>query len=296
VSQAKKKWFFLCLFLYSRAYGNDLSLSSQALNSINLNQSSSFYEKLSRKVLLNYLGIYRGAALQNIGSAHQPTVSGDEDVSNPQMLDSFLTVGYKLQEDWSLGMVSHFNYALSSGGIDVHQGLNVLDPMLMVQKNHLLNQGGFSLNGKLTVELPLSSSDSLQKYHLATAVTPTLMASYTVPDSPLTLGAYTFFRAYFPGSDVASTAMTYRIFMAPHLNYQIASNFSATLWVDLLTATRYRGRPGFMGMDTETVDIQPGFNWDITRSISLNPVLNIYPAHPTLSSTSIEAFLSIKAL
>ncbi|MFZ9596005.1 MAG: transporter [Bdellovibrionia bacterium] len=297
MSQLKQhKWIFLFSFLAA-----PLAIASDGLTLVQkpsgrVSQNSTMTEKLSKKILLNYLGIYRGASLQNLSSPSQPTVSGEEDPSNPQVLDSFLTVGYKLEEDWALGMTGHFKYALAQDPLSSSQNLSLLDPVLMVQKNHLVSQGGFNLNGKLTLELPVSSEDSLQHYHLATAVTPTIMASYTVPETSLTLGAFTFLRAYVPGSDVSDAAMTYRIFMAPHLNYQITPTFAATLWVDLLTATRYRGRPFFTGMEAETMDIQPGFNWDITRSISLNPVLNIYPAHPTLSSTSIEAYLSIRAL
>jgi hypothetical protein len=49
-------------------------------------------------------------------------------------------------------------------------------------------------------------------------------------------------------------------------------------------------------MDNPGTDIEPGVNWDvIPGQLSFNPMLNIYPGHATLASTSIQMVIVGKA-
>jgi hypothetical protein len=175
------------------------------------------------------------------------------------------------------------------------QNVQMLDPMLLFQKNNWVNVDGFTLNGKLTVYLPLTSTDILQKNNLLTAISPTLSARYDVPNTQLTLAAFGYVRAFIPKADANENAPTYKLYFAPNMSYQLSKTLAATLWVDLFSAARNRGTAFFAGMETDLADMQPGLSWDITKSININPVINIYPAHPLLASTSLQVYASARA-
>lgn len=253
------------------------------------------YEKISKSVALTYFGLYKGSPINDLTNSRQPNSSGEIDPSSPQSVENLLTFGYKVKPDLVVGIVGHFLYFPVGNPVGKGQNVQMLDPMLLIQKNNLINSGGFRLNGKLLVYLPLTSGDALQRNHLATAISPTLTASYDVPNTHLTLAAYGFVRGFIPKADSLDDALTYKLYFAPNLSYQLSKTVAGTLWVDLLSAARYRGTSFFTGMETDTVDVQPGISWDITKSININPVLNIYPKNPTLASTSFQVYLSAKA-
>ena len=70
---------------------------------------------------------------------------------------------------------------------------------------------------------------------------------------------------------------------------------AATLWVDLIQAKHFKGLGGPLNMTNDPWDIEPGISWDITRYLTLNPIINIYPSTPTLAATSLQAVLIAKA-
>jgi len=258
-------------------------------------EKATFYEKVSKSLVLTYFGLYKGSALNDLTNSQQPTALGVVDPSSPQSVENLLTVGYKIKSDWVVGAIGHFLYFPVGNPAGTGQDIKMLDPMLLIQKNNLINSGGFKLNGKVTFYLPLTTGDTLQRNKMATAISPTLMASYDVPNTQLTLAAFGFVRGYIPTGEAGNGALTYRLYFAPNLSYQISKTVAATLWVDLLSAARFQGTSFLTGMATDTVDVQPGISWDITKSININPVLNIYPSNPTLASTSVQAYISARA-
>jgi hypothetical protein len=287
----------LCFYLFlalSGIFNQSAMAEIQAAGRLE-EENFSFYEKLSKSAVVNYFGLYRGSPLSDLGNARQPTPSGNLDPSNPQSIENLVTIGYKIKPDLIAGVVGHFLYFPLGNPVGAGQDIQMLDPMLLIQKNNLIKLGGFSLNGKVTFYLPLTSGDTLQKVKLATAISPTLTAKYDVPNTQLTLAAYGYLRLYIPRTDAGDSALTYKLYLAPNMSYQLSQTVAATLWVDLLSAARYRGTPLLGGMVTDTVDIQPGISWDITKSITINPILNIYPSNPSLAATSIQAYISARA-
>jgi hypothetical protein len=258
-------------------------------------ESTSVYESIAKSAVINFNGLYRGAALSDLGNSRQPGPPGQVDPNSPLSMVEFAHGGYKVRPDLITGLVAHFFYFPVGNPVGTGQDIQMLDPMLLLQKNNLVNSGGFSLHGKCTLYLPLTNADTLRQEKLLTALSPILTATYEVPHTELTLAAYSYLRVYVPGTATESSAPDYRFYFAPNLSYQLSKEVAATLWVDLLTATHPRSSPLFAGVATDRVDFQPGFSWNISKSINLNPVLNIYPAHPTLASTSIQAYLSARA-
>ncbi len=254
----------------------------------------SFFDKVNEKFALRYFGMYNGASFANLSSSVQPQVSGEPDPSSPQNIDSIVTVGYKLDKTSILGVWGHFYYFPVGNPAGSGQSVQLLDPSLLLSKSDLYESNGLRIGGRLTVNLPLSKADALVPNQLVTSVTPTVMINYDVPKTGLTLGLFAYVRGYI-GPDAIPGAPTYKIYVAPNVNYQITKTLAATLWVDLVQARRVQGTGFISGLRNDVVDIEPGINWDITSNISINPVINIYPANPTLASTSLKAFIVARA-
>jgi len=255
----------------------------------------SLYDKLSERAALSYFGVYRGGALSDLGSAVNPTATGSPDLTSPQGVESLITTGYKINKNLMLGAITHFTYYPFLNPIGSDTRFQMLDPILMLSQSDIINRNGFKLSARLHVFLPLSKDDILLQQHLATAISPTLIINYDVPHSSLSLGIYGYVRGYIPNGDANADANSYKLYAAPNASYQISRTLAATLWVDLVQAVRTQNTGFISGMQNGPVDIEPGINWDITKNISINPVINIYPGNPTLAATSLQAFIVAKA-
>ena len=254
-------------------------------------EERSFFDVMSDTFAVNYYGIYRGASLMDPRNSLQPRVDGSADSNNPQSLESTVFAGYKFNNDWNGGILGHFNYFPVGNPVGNGQDIQMLDPSLAVSIANLFERGHFKVSSRLTAQLPVSSQDVLRPNHLLTALTTYLFMNYEVPHSKVTLGIAGYLRGYIPDANALDSVRTYRIYVAPNVNYQITQSVAATLWIDLLQLNRSRGTHFISGVSNDPIDIEPGINWDISKNFSINPVINIYPAHPTLASTSFQAFI-----
>lgn len=258
--------------------------------------TQSVYERIADKAILNYYGVYRGSSLNDPGGALTPLGDGTLDTSGPQSIESLVTLGYKFNKDTTASIIAHFYYYPGIKPDGTSEGFQNLDPIIQFERKNLINSNGLKLTGRLGFELPLSGYDRLVSAKDLTAVTATGILSYDVPKTSLTVGLFGYIRGYIPTASTPDDARTYKLYVAPNMNYQISPTVAATLWVDLVQATRNGNAPGFIGgLQGDYVDIQPGINWDITKNISLNPFFNIYPANLTLKATSFQAALSARA-
>jgi hypothetical protein len=257
-------------------------------------QERSFLDQMSEVTTLTYSGVYRGAPLGNLGSTLQPKVNGDLDETSPQSIENLVTAGYKINKDWMIGVLGHFYYFPIGNPVGTGQDVQMLDPALIINKSNLFTYGNLKINGRFTAQAPLTSADYLVPNELASAMTTTFISTFEVPNTSLTLGIFSYIRGYVPTSDALDTVRTYKLYVAPNANYQLTQNVALTLWVDLVQASRYGGS-GIVNLANDPIDIEPGVNWDITKNISINPIINIYPSNPTLASTSLQAFITAKA-
>jgi hypothetical protein len=254
----------------------------------------SLMSMLSEKTVLNYFGIFRGGPLNSVSNSQQPSVNGALTPTNPISVENSITGGYKINKDLMVGVLGHFMYYPAGYPSGTGHDLQMLDPALLIQKNNLYKTGGLTINGRFLFAPALTQGDYLVPNHLAAALTPTIIFNYEVANTGLNIGLFTYYRFYIPNASAASDVRTYKIYAAPTLNYQLAKNLAATLWVDLVQASRYGGTSAF-NLANDPIDIEPGINWDITKNISLNPILNIYPSNPTIATTSFQAFIVAKA-
>jgi hypothetical protein len=264
-------------------------------NSQSQANSKTLYERVAEKGILNYFGVYRGAGLNDPGNGFTPLPDGTLDASSPQSIENVVTAGYKFNKDTSLAILAHFYYYPGPKPANTSSGFQNLDPIIQFEQKNLINSNGLKLTGRLWFEIPVSSYDRPLPANNLTAITTTGILSYDVGKTGLTVGLWGYLRGYIASASTPDTARSYKIYLAPNVNYQFSKKVAATLWVDLIQATR-NGNTGFIsGMTNDNMDVQPGINWDITKNISLNPYFNIYPGNLTLKATSFQANLSARA-
>lgn len=260
-----------------------------------VNQEPSTYDKVAKHVSFTYFNVLRGGPLSDVTNRYQPAPDGTLDTTNTQNVESTVTAGWKFSKDWVVGAYAHFFYSpLGNPTHDNDANLQWLDPALLISKANMVDMGGLKIKGQLSATLPMSRYDRLKKDGSITGFTPTANILYDVPKSKLTLGFYTYVTAYLSGPDAADTHRTLKLIMAPNANYQITKTFAATVWVDAIQVTRKNHSGFFSGMSNPDMDIEPGVNWDINQYLSFNPFLNIYPGHPTMNASSLQAVLAGK--
>jgi hypothetical protein len=274
---------------------------AQAGEPANLSQLSitkkdkTFLDQFTEHTTLSYYGIYRGGSLANLGSPFQPNIDGTLDSSSPQVLDSSLTGGYKIPGGFLAGAIARFYLFPTLDPRGTNQKIQLMDPILFLAKPGLVNTSHFKLDGRITLQLPLSQDDALIHNHLAGALSATFNSRYEDLSGKLTLGIYGYVRGFIPTPDMMANAPTDSLAAAPYVNYKITEALTATLWVDLVQATRTRGTGFLSGLINGPIDIEPGINWDINKTFSINPILNLYPDHLTLASSSIQILMMAKA-
>jgi hypothetical protein len=243
---------------------------------------------------LNYFGVYRGAPLSNLSSARQPSVDGTIS-KEPQHIESTLTGQYKITPDFLVGAMGHFYYYPVGNPVGTGQDMQMLDPSIRVDRLNLVNNSGFKLHGRFTAQLPMTKVDFLQSEQLLTSLTASMITSYDVPNTSLTVGIFSYARAYVQEAGAPAGSRSYKLYVAPNANYQITKTVAATLWIDWIQALRRQGTGFFSGLQNDVMDIEPGINWDVSKYFSINPIINIYPSNPTLKSTSLQAFIVARA-
>jgi len=255
-------------------------------------QGSSVLDAISKKVALSYFGVFRGPGLGKLDSTFQPTVYGATDRTNTQSLESYITTGYKINSDVTAGVITHFFYSPFTNVAGTNSELQMWDPLLVIGKKNLVNQGGLNISGKLTAQLPATTEDILRSQHMATGLSPTFNISYDIPNSKWNVSLYTYVTAYIPTTTAVPGFTSYKIYAAPNCTYQFSEKVGFTVWVDALQLTRNQGTGFISGMKNYTPDVEPGIAWEFVKGFTFNPMINIYPWHASLASSSIQAVIT----
>jgi len=261
---------------------------------IRIPSEPSFFENVKDKVTLAYSGVYRGGSFSDFTSSYQPTATGHPDSTSPISLENLVTAGYRITPDWTIGAIAHLYYLPAGFPPGTGQALQNYDPSIYIARSKLVDYRGISLSGSLNWTFPVSSFDYLRPHHIASAITLNLVASLQAPKSHLRLGMAAYLRGYIPNGNAGNDVPTYKVYLGPNLSYQIVDNVAFTLFIDLVQAVRSRGTGFISGLKNPSGDIQPGIFWQITKNISINPLINIYPSSMSLASSSLQLLVFIK--
>ena len=262
-------------------------------------ESPSTWQTLNEKAVLALWAQHHGPSLSGFDARNQPddvTATG----GGPQYTEGVVTAGWKVNKDTMIGAIAHFNLFFDGGpsgpqydanGQGGSHGLDMqmLDPALVIRHTLIHDNGnGLSMNGYLYTYLGFTqrSAHDLRATEDLMSISPTLNLNWDIPGTKVSLGAYGYVRGYIPRGGAADPRL-YKLNFCPNANWQFSKTVGANVWVDLVQATHKQSQNGLFNMTEPNADIEPGINWDISPKFALNPMLNIYPANPTLATTSL---------
>lgn len=233
------------------------------------------------KVSLVIAAGFAGPAVTNLNSM---TPDADMNLS-PERFDTQFVGGYKLAPNLEVGAAAQVLYQPVQG-----HDLTFANAWLRAQRSKILPNGPFSLTVDLRAYTPATAA--LQAQNFLTGFRTSQAFNYTT--GKLTLGTYSFVR-----QNIYSTAedgvKLHTFYVAPNASYSLSDNVQATLWVDLIQLNHFKGDTGFFGTNAPW-DIEPGINWDVTKSISFNPYVNFFPGNFSMDNTYVGFNLTAKAL
>jgi hypothetical protein len=152
-----------------------------------------------------------------------------------------------------------------------------------------LNFGGFNLYTNIILQAP--TSDSSQGRHQKFAIKTTPNVRYTIPHSDIKLGAWTEAKAYLG----VSKGKTFKLYAAPYVNYSLSDNFSLNLEYEM-EAHHFLGAQTLDFTNYQT-DLQPGFVWNITKHILVNPYVQLFTGNKiTVENSGLGAIFSATLL
>ena len=263
-----------------------VSDSPQAGENSNIVQASVDVDEDSYEALplfsANYFSIMYGPSLQN-ASDYQPNSDGTPDYTRPLLMKNFIGGRFGITDTIGITPTAYWTMTPIRG-----QQIQMQDPFIKVSDNTLISlEDGLNVYGDIRYHFPLSptSQENDQKGSIQTVQVITYQPGF---DSRVTLGLYGSERAYFFGPHSVGNDLEF--YIGPNASYQLSSNVALTLLFEENLVHDYGQKP-FQFRNGGT-DIEPGVEWDITHTISINPYLNFYPQSVNWNATSVGMILN----
>jgi hypothetical protein len=218
---------------------------------------------LMDKVYLNYFATFHGASFKDLGSPYTVDATGKPSTHSGVNLDSELTAAYMFNSDFGVGPVVPFLLVPVFG-----QGIILGDVGIKAFDKKTVSYRGLSIYANAIIQAPTSKSSQDRGMTFALKTTPNVR--YSFPASRFTVGAWTEAKAYFG----VTTDKTFKLYGAPYVNYQLLSSLSLNLEYEA-EAHRNVGDP-YLNFTMYQTDLEPGFVWNITSHILINPYVQIF--------------------
>jgi hypothetical protein len=218
---------------------------------------------LLQRLSLSYLAIFYGPSLQNPHRL-QPKLSGEPDPDRPVNLRNFLNLGYAINQTLSLTGTAYWSYQPY-----LEQKLTLQDPFIRLSDTSLFQMGNFNLYADLRVHFGTSASSRQNDQYFG--VQTVEVATYVLPDSPLTLALYGALRGNVFGKH--GNGYDLEMYLGPNINYQITPKLLATVLYEMRASHIYGAKVGVLNNDG--TDLQPGVTWEMTPKFMINPYLNL---------------------
>jgi len=232
---------------------------------------------------LNYFGTYHGNTLSDVGASHTVTQTGAPSAQSVYF-DSEVTAAYMITPTIGIGPDVPFYLVpvKGQGGILQDVGIKTFD-------RQLISYNGFNLYMNLIIQAPTSDYSRGRGETVGFKTTPAIR--YVFPASRVSIGAWTELKEY---AGVTS-GKAFKTYAAPYVNYLLLPNFSLNLEYEM-EADRMVGNPG-LNLTNYGTDLLPGFIWNITPKVFVNPYLVLYTGnHVNSDSTAIGALISATVL
>ena len=138
-----------------------------------------------------YFGIFDGPTVFN-PTRYLPDRSGNENLNRPVSLTSYITTGYRLTPDLTLGVLNTFEFFPFS-----ENGFHTLDPAFSLTHHGLFKSNNFSTLFDLRVYLPLTEASRTAR--MSTVIQSFQITEYRFSQSKWALGSMSMIKVGFFG-------------------------------------------------------------------------------------------------
>jgi hypothetical protein len=231
---------------------------------------------------LNYTNIFYGPALQN-ASSYQPDPYGKPDQNRPIYMKNFLNLSYGITPEIAVTGSFYWQYRPVLG-----QELLVQDPFLRISHSQIFYTD-WGLNLYSDARVHFGVTDASRQNDMITGFQNFSYLSWNIAQSRASLALRASARYNVYGNQ--GEGVDAEFYLAPEATYQLTSNFALTLLYEMGASHRFGDSATYFTNDG--TDLEPGFSWDITPGLNVNPYLNLFPGGKmSLASTSVGMFLS----
>jgi hypothetical protein len=296
---SKNSWavvFCIAALSLHSAFAADSSTNSDALDSLkgpedvsSLNEKSKPSSNVLDRFYADYFGTFHGPEMNNLSSAYTVNNKGQVGGKMPKAInfDSELTTAYIIDKDSGIGIGPDFPFLASPV---LGQGLTEGDFGIKAFNKKTIDTGNFRLYTNIYVQAPTSPYSQLVNMKYAVKTTPYFW--YHFSGSRFMVGAWTEAKSY----QGVTADKTFKLYAAPYVNYQLTPKLSLNVEYEM-EAHHNVGAPRALDFTSYETDLQPGFVWNVTNVILVNPFVQIFTGNKiTYDSTALGAVISARLL
>ena len=248
--------------------------------------SSGISQFFKNKVEASFWGNLSGAGFDNMMAGDTPATDGSS--ASAQGLNAAnIAVRYRLGEGRSVGILQNLTSAPGKG-----DPLEMGDIAATYKIESWVDRGTFKLDGEFLAYAPTSVASRTATSIGALRAVITINRDF--PGTLFSVGSYSFVNTSGYQDRIAAAANSsddVSFYQAPYANYQLTTNTSAAIWIDLLMLHQ---RTGQQNWTYDQPDLKPGWSWDFAKNMNLNPYVNISTHDPRWENTYLGVFLSMK--
>ncbi|MDR3607289.1 MAG: hypothetical protein P4M08_07910 [Oligoflexia bacterium] len=243
-----------------------------------VSESMSDSEATGSSFWANYYGILYGPSVSD-PSSFQSTTGGQRDPNRPVFVKNFLTAGFNISDHVAAAATGWWNYIPVQGG-----DMFMQDPSVRLAYNDIVHTNHFNWYGDIRGYIPISKPSrqtdlrgGYQTFHYL---------SYILPNAPVTFGSY--FAARYNQFGAHGSGDDLQLYLAPALSYQSSPTLALVALYEFSENHAYGAKP--FAMYNDGTVFEPGVEWNVAQSLTLNPYFYIYTNAP--SNTGLGATLS----
>jgi hypothetical protein len=282
------RWMGLCFLFAVPAFAEDLpspvlgETAAQLESGMNyemdpgvVDESEEVVDEDGPPIALYYYGIFFGPSIKS-PKAYQPSPAGGYNRDYPLIMRNYLGLSYGLAQDVVITPTAFWTWRPVMG-----QQLTLQDPFVRLSWGNIIDTEHFNLYADIRTHLGVSSAS--RKNDLRVGLQNFQALSF-VPDPDLNLvlsvyGSirYNFFGKHGNGNDL-------ELYLAPHLSYRFLPNLAFTLLYEMQAVHPFGASVG--SLENDGTDLEPGIQWDISPTLTINPYINLYPGNKLNLQTS----------
>jgi hypothetical protein len=225
-------------------------------------------EESQTGISANYYAIFYGPSIQD-PNGYQPTRTGVPDPDKPVLMKNFIDLGYGLSDTITVAADAYWTWQPYEGS-----DMTMQDPLVKISDSGLITAGDFNLYGDLRVHMPVTQTSRIND--LLVGLQSVQVAFYSVPKTDLMIGLYSSERTNVFGTQGYGNDL--ELYVGPNVHYRLTDNFSLCALYDFNWNHVYGERAWLLHPNGQ--DIEPGFEWDVTKTVSVNPYLNFLTGGP----------------